>query len=548
MKRILLFIILLLSFGLFSKAQESDTIIIDSLLNQVRQFTLSDPDKAMSILDKTSSMSNELNYTKGIAESLNLIGFVYFNWGLNNFALRSFTTALTYFEKINDSIGLSKVYNNLGVVSSTINKYQEALYFFNKSLNIQKNTDNWDNIIDIYNNIGVLYERLEQYERAIQIHRDAMSLSTKHEYILGYSSALNNIGVIYENTTNTDSAIFYYSAAVNYSQDIPNIQLSLMYSNLARTYLSIGELDKCKTALDSGLVHAKAGNFNTYIASIYELYAEYYEESENTEKAYYYLKKHKELNKKLNEQNSEGEFSDFIFSVQRKQWDKEKQLMQEQILLQKRYQFLLILFIIITILVFILLFINIKNRNALLKKKQELSETEALRIAEEMENRNKISFLEKEKLENEILHKERQLTSLTLHLVTKNETLHEINKNLDLVSEKHHIIKQHNSFKKVRSIIKMNSADESIWRSFFFHFEQVYPGFFTALNKKHSKMTSGEEKLCAYIITNLNNKEIAHIFGISEASIKVKKNRLSKKLSLSNASNLSSYLIGFISN
>ncbi len=58
MKKILLFIILLLSFDFFSKAQQADTIIIDSLLNQVRQFTLSDPDKAMSILDKTSSMSN----------------------------------------------------------------------------------------------------------------------------------------------------------------------------------------------------------------------------------------------------------------------------------------------------------------------------------------------------------------------------------------------------------------------------------------------------------------------------------------------------------
>lgn len=544
MKKTLIYIIVfLITSSLYS--QEKDTAYINDLIGRAKEKTLIDPDLALTLLDESYALSDKLQYTKGLAESLNLQGFVYFNRGLTDFALRSFTTALSFYQEINDSIGMSKVYNNLGVVSYSINKYPEALYFFNQSLYIQQKTENWRNIIDIYNNVGGLYERLKQYDKAISLHRKAIELAKEHDYGLGFSSALNNIGVVFENTGLTDSAIFYYSAAVTCSNEIPDIQLALMHSNLARCYLLIGEMQKCKSELDTALIHAEKIQSGTYLASIYELYADYYEKQGNTERAYYYLVKYKDLKSKLDEQNVTGEFADFLFSVQQKQWDKEKQLMNEQIKLQKRYQLVLIFLIGLSILMFLLFFVTIRNRNALLKKKQELSETESLRVKEEMKNKERISQLEKDKLESEILHKERQLTSLTLHLVTKNETLQEINKNMDQLSDEMNDIKSHKNVKKIHSIIKMNSTDETIWSSFFYHFEQVYPGFFIALKAKHNKLTSGEEKLCAYILTNLNNKEIAHIFGISEASIKVKKNRLAKKLNIENAADLNSYLRSF---
>jgi len=294
------------------------------------------------------------------------------------------------------------------------------------------------------------------------------------------------------------------------------------------------------------LIHAEKIQSGTHLANIYELYAEYFEQQGDHKNAYLFLKKFKDLKITLDEQNATGEFADFLFGEQQKQWDKEKELMNAKIKIQKRYQLVLIILIGISILVFLLLFISIRNRNALLKNRQEMAEIEARRIIEEMENKELIAQLEKKNLENEIQHKERQLTSLTLHLVTKNETLQEISKNMDQLSDEQSELKESKSAKKIRSIIRMNSNDESIWSSFFYHFEQVYPGFFKILKKNHPKLTGGEEKLCAYIVTNLNNKEIAHIFGISEASIKVKKNRLAKKLEIENAADLNNYLKTFV--
>ena len=545
MKKTILHIILIIitaaTFG-----QEKDTAYIDELIDKARNNTLIDPDLAMNLLEESYALSDKFQYSKGLGESLNLRGFVYFNRGLNDFALRSFTAAIPYYQEINDSIGLGKVYNNLGVVSYSIQKYPEALYFFNQSLYIQQKTENWINTIDIYNNVGGLYERLKQYDKAIRIHRKAIELSHIHNYPLGYSSALNNIGVVYENTNLIDSAIYYYSAAIESGPDFPDIQLALIHSNLARCYLQTGQLELSKMELDTALIHAEKIQSGTHMANIYELYAEYFEKKGDMENAYLYIKKYKDLKITLDEQNATGEFADFLFGEQQKQWDKEKDLMNAQIKLQKRYQLVLIILIGISLLVFLLFFINIRNRNALLKNRHKIAQMEARSVKEEMKNKERIAQLEKENLESEIKYKERQLTSLTLHLVTKNETLQEISKNMDQLSEEQGELKNSKSARKIRSIIRMNSDDESIWSSFFYHFEQVYPGFFKALKKTHPKLTSGEEKLCAYIVTNLNNKEIAHIFGISEASIKVKKNRLAKKLEIENAADLNTYLRSFI--
>ena len=181
----------------------------------------------------------------------------------------------------------------------------------------------------------------------------------------------------------------------------------------------------------------------------------------------------------------------------------------------------------------------------MLDQKHALAESEKRRLAEELENKAIIAQLEKDKLTNELQMKERQLTSMTMHIVTKNETLQEIEKNIDQFVSSNSEKGNDTSLKKIQSIIRMNAGDEAVWNNYFYHFDQVYPGFFKVLSEVHPDVTQGEQKLCAYILINLSNKEIAHVMGISEASIKIKKNRLSKKLKLDIASDLTAYLRKF---
>jgi DNA-binding CsgD family transcriptional regulator len=78
--------------------------------------------------------------------------------------------------------------------------------------------------------------------------------------------------------------------------------------------------------------------------------------------------------------------------------------------------------------------------------------------------------------------------------------------------------------------------NEKDWVAFMVEFELIYTRFFTELNKvSSSDFTNGERRLLALIKLGLTNQEIAdHIF-ISIDSVKKSKNRLFKKINLSDS-------------
>ncbi|MDX9931008.1 MAG: tetratricopeptide repeat protein [Bacteroidales bacterium] len=541
MKKILLYIVLsLASFSAFSQLEE-----IDKRIAAARSKTDTEPLQALREAEALIDECANLNYDKGLAECYNLQGIVLFTRGLNDMALQSFIRSLEYYQHVDDTVGISLVYNNLGVVSYTISKYHYSIFFFNQSLKIQIRAKKFRNIVDLKNNIGSLYEKLHMYDTAMALHRESVLISRQHDYPVGIATAMNNLAVIYENTGNRDSAVFYYKASLAFHDSIAKSQLALTYSNLARTLLNGGDNESAAEYLDSALFNAIESDASAQLPEIYKLYSQYYESTGEIAKAYQNLKKYKDITEKIESQTTEGDFADFILSMQQSKWQKEKSLLDKQMKLQNRVQWLIIAIIAVALVLFVLLFINIRNRNRMLDQKHALAESEKRRLSEELENKAIIAQLEKEKLTNDLQMKERQLTSMTMHIVTKNETLQEIEKNIDQFVSANTDKGNDASLKKIQSIIRMNAGDEAVWNNYFYHFDQVYPGFFKVLSETHPDITQGEQKLCAYILINLSNKEIAHVMGISEASIKIKKNRLSKKLKLDIASDLTAYLRKF---
>lgn len=541
MRKILLHIILLLvSFSAFAQFEE-----IDKRITSARAKTNSAPLQALREAEILIDECTRMNYEKGLAECYNLQGIVLFTRGLNDMALQSFIRSLEYYQSVDDTVGISLVYNNLGVVSYTISKYHYSIFFFNQSLKIQTRAKKYRNIVDLKNNIGSLYEKLQMYDTAMALHRESIEISRQHDYPVGIATAMNNIAVIFENTGNRDSAVFYYKASLAYHDSIAKSQLALTYSNLARTFLNSGDNESAVEYLDSALNNAIVSDASAQLPEIYKLFSQYYESKGEIGKAFENLKKYKDITEKIEAQTTEGDFADFILSMQQTKWQKEKSMLDKQMKLQNRVQWLIIGIIAVALILFVLLFFNIRNRNRMLDQKHALAESEKRRLAEELESKAIIAQLEKDKLTNDLQMKERQLTSMTMHIVTKNETLQEIEKNIDQFVSTNNEKGNDASLKKIQSIIRMNAGDEAVWNNYFYHFDQVYPGFFKVLSEAHPDITQGEQKLCAYILINLSNKEIAHVMGISEASIKIKKNRLSKKLKLDIASDLTAYLRKF---
>ncbi|NPA68097.1 MAG: hypothetical protein GXO50_05755 [Chlorobi bacterium] len=186
---------------------------------------------------------------------------------------------------------------------------------------------------------------------------------------------------------------------------------------------------------------------------------------------------------------------------------------------------MLISLIILSVMIFAAIIISL-----LLNKKKNNLEKELLKT-------------EKEKLNEEIKHKTRELTSQALMMLQKNKLLEEI---LNSLSEIKTTGKEtHKEISDLKRRLKYSMHSEKDWKLFKQYFEEINKNFFESLNKINKKITPAEMKLAALIKLRFSIKETASLLNISEGSVKTARYNLRKKLGLKRNDNIYDYLNSF---
>lgn len=153
------------------------------------------------------------------------------------------------------------------------------------------------------------------------------------------------------------------------------------------------------------------------------------------------------------------------------------------------------------------------------------------REREQHEQIQKLHQKEKMWMEAEIEHKQRELATSAMFLSQKNEILLELEKKLERFGDTLDA-QELKKLKEIRHLIKDNLRVDDSWDSFKIHFEKVHPSFFNQLQKDYPHLTQNDLKLCAYTHIGMANKEVAQLLHISVESVKKAKQRLKKKLEL----------------
>ena len=178
---------------------------------------------------------------------------------------------------------------------------------------------------------------------------------------------------------------------------------------------------------------------------------------------------------------------------------------------------------------------NQLNKLAIEKQDQETKHLEEILFAEEQ-----ITKLQKRQLED----KNRELSTLTLQIINKNEALNDIRQTAANALQDEDCDGKDCIRQLIRQVdVNMDLDDQ--WEAFKRHFESVHTGFFARLLERFPKITQNELKLCAYLRMNLSSKEIAQMLNITIESATTKRYRLRKRLQLKNDDNLVSFLSDF---
>jgi DNA-binding CsgD family transcriptional regulator len=173
-------------------------------------------------------------------------------------------------------------------------------------------------------------------------------------------------------------------------------------------------------------------------------------------------------------------------------------------------------------------------------------EQQQLRYMHQLElegSEREIVKLRNEKLENEVSFKNKELATVTMHLVQRGKLLSRLKEELEKVLKNIQPPASANEFRKLVRMLGDDEKSEEDWEQFAIHFDQVHSNFLTSLKAKHSNLSSADLKLCAYLRMNLSSKEIAQLLNISLRGVEMSRYRLRKKLQVSSETNLFDYLI-----
>ncbi|MEG2178686.1 MAG: tetratricopeptide repeat protein [Bacteroidales bacterium] len=431
------------------------------------------------------------------------------------------------------SKALLRIHNGYGVIYAIQNKYEKSEDHFNQALEIGKTLKDYTNQANVLLNFSNIYLSQQKFDEALSSSLEVQKIVTTHK--IGGNKlglALSRMANIYLTLGQYSMADKYYIMALEEVNKYHNINLEFSISiNYAQSLFFAGKQEareKAKQILLDLLPKVTKANMKQSEANVAYVLKEIYTAEKNYERALYYSNLYIIQNEAVyqNEAKEKKEAFDYFKTIQEKKIA-EQNLQLAQTTLDKRNIWLAFLALVGSLALVALI---IMTRRILHQcKVNEL-------IKSKMLHNDKINLDQtqhlKQKFEEEISTKNKELTTNTLMFAKFTELISSIDKKtkeLKIVSPPNN--KSKPIFADIEDLLKQFSPDQG-WNEFETYFKQVDTEFFKNLKENYPNLTPNENRLCALIHLNMSTKEIAALTHRSFQSINIAKFRLKKKIGL----------------
>lgn len=493
-----------------------------------------DEEKAFSYFFQSYEKAKKENNTEDKAESLLYLGICTYGSSLEN-GLKYATNSLENYSKLDKTdpvlskIGRSKCLQLISTIYTRQKKYAEAMPISREVISIlETNGDDSGTLGLAYNSLGMLYELQEKKDSANFFYKLALNDFKQSNNLAYLPNAYIKLGES-EAKNSAPKSMEYFNNALEISIKTENRQAEVSaLIAIGKSHLDNKNLAEAKNNLNKANLVAKTLSDKLFeiktleaLIELNDLQKKYHEVALLQKqllalKEEYYSMERAKIVKSLEVQ----------FEVAEK--NRKLALISKENEVTKLTNYLLITFLGLLLIIFIISYFYFKKINK--QDKQLLITKEAL-----VDSLEKQKELEQQKFQNDLDHKENQLSSITLHMLQKNELLTEIKTAIDN--------QQPMSEKQLVKMVNRHFEQDTIWNDFDRYFESINKNFYTRLKQSHPEISANDLKICALIKLNLSIKEMATILNISPDSVKTSRYRLRKKLKLAADDNLTDFIM-----
>ncbi len=505
---------------LFGKAQEPYGT--NKYIDKANQLTAKKLDSAIYYLKAGIDFYSQQKDTINLINNLCHLSAVYDNVLDYGKSYDGYWEALILADLSNDDISKSRIYQELGWLYTAYRKEEESLRYFNMSLKLKNQllnekkisrdylVSNYFAIVNCYR-VNHNYMMAKTYLDSCELSLKKIDANEKSYYVETEKGYLAAVEGNYEKALNTlnESKTFF-------EKDSP--------SYLTIVYFLIGEVNKLKGDNEEAIRYYKESlrfseMYNKHLGYKlfnYEVLSEIYYNQNNYKEAFYYKNKAQELNENIFGRKSKNH--KHLFEIKdryRLQKEKEKELLKEvqieKLEDQKRIGFLQnILMGVVVVFMFlygVLFFRNLRRKHK----------------------------LEKQKTNEVMMLKNRELTASALQLIEKEEFITKLKQNISK-SDAVDVKSIHNMLKGFQ-----NSPGGN-WKEFEARFTSINQSFYKKIKSKYPDLGQTDLKLCALVKLGFSSKEMSSLLGITIESVHTSRYRLRKKLRLEKGENLIDFM------
>jgi tetratricopeptide (TPR) repeat protein len=223
MKQLLTLAVCLASLFIFSQNEKIDELTVQlaylkqdstkvdmSLILIKELYAIEDYSKALLYVNQTSKLSEQLIYTKGLAESSYFRALIYTKRNDYFNAIDNYNRSRKYYLQIRDTLGVAKVSNSIGLIEIKRGNYAEGLKNSLSAIAIFEEQDLKSELSSAYNNLAEAYFKTNQIDKAIAFNIKALGIRKSINDSKGTKLSTKNIADLYSMRKEHRKAIEYY--------------------------------------------------------------------------------------------------------------------------------------------------------------------------------------------------------------------------------------------------------------------------------------------------------------------------------------------------
>ncbi len=525
-----------------------DSVKLTKELDVIQSYFDSNYDTAYLLVKKALNESRNTDYPIGRIKLLQIAAQIEYYY------LNCFDTSIMHLNEmrsVSESIdykkGIPWFELNLGNVYYYQDDFAKAMELYESAIDKAKKINDPYIISDALAGKSSILTTWSQWDSALVCLHEGLDYALRLKKLRSQFLFYDDIAYVYKELGNSDSSYYYYQKSHKVSE-LGNNKFGLLISDinieLAR-YLK-GESDDPVGVFKQLQQRCNEEGFIRAYKDVCYILCDIYKNKKMFKDAYFLYVETKQLEESLVGTDRIRRVAELEskYYLRKKQIENEELTRQNEIKsLQLKNRRNILLFVLFALLQAVILLGVIYRKYRVIRANIKTIKEQERKI---FEQEKEIIEQEKKTIEHKLQSQEREMTSKMMKIYHRNQLIEKVT--VELNATKRLISAMENPKeinKKLQSLVNQLklSSNEQMWEEFEASFKETNPGFLERLTAKYPTLTPNEIKLSIFLVLNLRTKDISTITQQNIKSINVARTRFRKKLGLDNTSvNLTSFL------